>query len=101
MKDYIFLFHDDVPEGGAAGAGADWEPYIARLVETGGYVGGSEIGDGACVNKLRAAPPVTANLVGYLLLQAEDMEEAKKLLAGNPLFEAGGTVEIRELPEAP
>jgi hypothetical protein len=26
------------------------------------------------------------------------MEEAQGLLAGNPVFEAGGTVEIRTLP---
>jgi hypothetical protein len=29
---------------------------------------------------------------------ADDIEQAKTLLNGNPHFEAGGTVEIRELP---
>jgi hypothetical protein len=31
-------------------------------------------------------------------VKAASLEEAKSLLAGNPHFEAGGTVEIRELP---
>jgi hypothetical protein len=30
---------------------------------------------------------------------AADLDQAKALVAGNPVFEAGGTVEIRELPE--
>jgi hypothetical protein len=31
-------------------------------------------------------------------VKAESLDQAKTLLAGNPQFEAGGTVEIRELP---
>jgi hypothetical protein len=31
-------------------------------------------------------------------VNANDLEQAKSLLVGNPVFEAGGTVEIRELP---
>ena len=38
------------------------------------------------------------HLSGYIRVQAETLEAAKKLLEGNPVFEAGGTVEIRELP---
>lgn len=37
-------------------------------------------------------------MAGYLKVQAESLEEARAFLAGNPVFEAGGTVEIRELP---
>jgi len=29
---------------------------------------------------------------------ADSLEAAKSLLLGNPVFEAGGTIEIRELP---
>jgi hypothetical protein len=31
-------------------------------------------------------------------MSAASLDEARKLLSGNPVFEAGGTVEIRELP---
>jgi hypothetical protein len=37
-------------------------------------------------------------LSGYIRISAGDLDEARGLLAGNPVFEAGGTVEIRELP---
>lgn len=41
---------------------------------------------------------MTAHLTGYIRVSADSMDQAKSLLAGNPHFEAGGTVEIRELP---
>ena len=81
MADYIFLMHDDDPAGGA---GQDWEPYLSRLREAGVFQGGSAIGDGPCERKSGATPAPTAH--------------ARLLLAGNPVFEAGGTVEIRDLP---
>jgi hypothetical protein len=93
VSDYIFLVHDDVDDGGA-----DWEPYLARLRESGHFEGGSAIGDGLCVRKTGVAPPLSAHLVGYLRVSANNLEHAKSMLAGNPHFEAGGTVEIRELP---
>jgi hypothetical protein len=43
--------------------------------------------------------PITGHLVGYLVIQAPNITEAKKLVLGNPVYEAGGTVEIRELPQ--
>ena len=46
----------------------------------------------------RLAPPVTAHLTGYIRLNADSLDHAKSMLTGNPHFEAGGTVEIRELP---
>jgi len=41
---------------------------------------------------------VTAQLTGYIRLNADSLDHAKSMLTGNPHFEAGGTVEIRELP---
>ena len=96
MADYIFLMHDDA----AGGTGLDWEPYLSRLRETGVFQGGSEIGDGACFRKAGAAPEPTAHIGGFIRVTAPNLDGAKKLLAGNPVFEAGGTVEIRELPRS-
>jgi len=95
MADYIFLMHDDDPAGGA---GLDWEPYLSRLREAGVFQGGSAIGDGQCERKSGATPAPTAHITGFIRVTAEDMAHARMLLAGNPVFEAGGTVEIRDLP---
>jgi hypothetical protein len=75
-----------------------WELYIRRLKERGVFQGGSEIGEGLCVRKGMAAPDITDHLAGYIRVQASTVDEVKALLPGNPHFEAGGTIEIRELP---
>jgi hypothetical protein len=93
MPEYIFLMHDD-----ATGDEASWEPYLQRLRQTGCFEGGSAIGDGVCVRRSGTPAALTAHLAGYIRVNAESLEQAKALVAGNPHFEAGGTVEIRELP---
>ena len=40
---------------------------------------------------------MTAHLTGYFRVVADSLDDAKSMLAGNPLYEAGGTVEICEL----
>jgi|SRR4051812_306660 hypothetical protein len=95
MNDYIFLMHND---GAGDGTDAAWGQYLGKLRSTGQFQGGSAIGPGQCVTKSRRPVGITAHLSGYIRVQAESLEAAKALLAGNPVFEAGGTVEIRELP---
>ena len=41
---------------------------------------------------------MTSHLSGYLRVEAASLEDACRFLEGNPVFESGGTVEIRELP---
>lgn len=94
MPDFIFLMHDDAP----GGARLDWDPYLTRLREAGVFQGGSAIGAGACVKKSGEAPEPTAHISGFVRVTADSLAGAQALLAGNPVFEAGGTVEIRELP---
>jgi hypothetical protein len=93
MSDYIFLMHND----GAKTRAEDWPAYFANLRASDGFDGGSAIGKGACFRK-SGATPATSPISGYIRVQAASLDEAKKLLAGNPVYEAGGTVEIRELP---
>jgi len=93
MAEYIFLMHDDAEADATA-----WQPYIVELHQRGVFEGGSAIGDGVCMRKRGALSPLTTHLTGYIRINADNLEQAKLLLAGNPLFEAGGTVEIRELP---
>jgi hypothetical protein len=95
MPDYLFLMHDDAAEDG------DWEPYLQTLQRAGKLQGGSAIGPGLCVRKAGPTPPITGHLVGFIRVEASSLAEARNLLTGNPVFENGGTVEIRELPKTP
>lgn len=97
--DYLFLMHDDALTGGDAIGDDAWERYIARLQQGGHFDGGSAIGGGVTVHKSGAGTKrITRQLTGYLRIRADGLEQAKGLVHGNPVFEAGGTVEIRELP---
>jgi len=93
MPEYIFLMHGDSVAGEAP-----WEPYLRKLQESGVLRGGSAIGDGVCARKRGAPGPLTGRLVGFIRVKADGLDAARGLLPGNPVFEAGGTVEIRELP---
>jgi len=92
MAEYIFLMHDD-----ALGDENAWGPYLHRLQQGGSFEGGSAIGDGICVRKSGAPGPITNHIAGFIRVDADGIDQAKSLLVGNPVFEAGGTVEIREL----
>jgi hypothetical protein len=93
MTEYIFLMHDD-----STADEEGWEPYLGKLRQSGFFQGGSAIASGVCVRKWGKPASMTAHLVGFIRVNAESLAQAKSLLSGNPVFEAGGTVEIRELP---
>ena len=95
MPDYVFLMHDDAREDGES----DWRPYLETLKKRGSFEGGSAIGSGICVRKSGAVPSLTTHLTGYIRVNADNVGHAKAMLAGNPHYENGGTVEIRELPQ--
>lgn len=98
MNEYIFLMFGDAADPAAANDGALWEAYITRLQATGQFDGGSAIGAGFSCRKGRAAQPAPAGCSGFIRLRAENLAVAQALLEGNPTYEAGGTVEVRELP---
>ena len=94
MADYLLLMHGD----GAPDEGAAWDPYLAKLRAAGVFQGGSSIGGGACARKAGAPGALAGHLTGFVRITAVDLDDARRWLAGNPVFEAGGTIEIRELP---
>ncbi len=96
MAEFLLLMHDDTT---VAEIDAAWEPYFSRLHASGAFRGGSSIGGGASYRKDACAAAVSGHLVGYIKVEAADIEQAKEWVAGNPVYEAGGTVEVRELPE--
>ncbi len=100
MNDYIFLMHNDSPPTGETNDARDWGGYIAKLQQDGRFDGGSDIGAGVCVRKSGKPADISTHLVGYIRVGAASLEDARKLLEGNPAFEAGSTIEIRELPRS-
>jgi hypothetical protein len=97
MTDYIILMHAGAPAA-AGDAPHSWPAYLAALESAGALQGGSAIGDGICVSKSGTDVPIARHITGYLRIGAANLDAARALLAGNPVYEAGGTVEIRELP---
>lgn len=93
MAEFLFLMHDDTtsPVDSAA-----WPAYFAQLGAR--FQGGSSIGSGVTVRRDVDPPVLTAHLAGYIKVVAADLHEARGLVPGNPVYEAGGTVEVRELP---
>lgn len=96
MNDYLFLTHR-LPQGSSAPASA-WTPYLDRLRRSGQFSGGSAIGDGLCVSRSGVTSDTTSHLTGYIRVSADSIDEACGLLEGHPAIDAGGTVEVRELP---
>jgi hypothetical protein len=95
MADFMLLMHRDTvtdPDDAA------WGAYFARLRAAGVFQGGSAIGGGTCVRKHGAPAELAAQLTGFIRITADDLAHAQTWLAGNPVFEAGGTIEIRALP---
>jgi uncharacterized protein YjbI with pentapeptide repeats len=96
VPDYLFLMHK-LPAG-SVGTELASESYFARLRVNGRFRGGSAIGGGICAQKTETPPGLTEQLSGFIRVRASDLDDAQTLLAGNPVFERGGVIEIRELP---
>ncbi len=100
MNDYILFMHDDSDERSPFNSEASWNSYFAMLRASVRFSGGSSIGLGECVSRNGQPKPITSHLSGYIRVEAESLEGARRFLTGNPVFESGGTVEIRELPRS-
>ena len=80
-----------------AGENGDWYTYIEGLIETGMFRGGSALSNGLCANKqgINRSCAVT----GFMRFEADNINQVRGLLAGNPVYESGGEVELLELIE--
>jgi hypothetical protein len=97
VNDYLLFMHDDAPAGWTSSNDA-WATYFKRLRGAGAFEGGSAIGDGVCMSKSATPGAVATHITGFVRISAENLAAARALVMGNPVYEAGGTVEIRELP---
>ena len=87
MPDYVMLMKGTAESG-------DWDTYIEKLVESGLFRGGSSLGKGIAVSK-RVADGA-CETTGYMRFSADSIEDVKELLEGNPVYQAGGCIEILE-----
>ena len=80
-----------------AGENGNWDIYIDGLKKTGLFRGGSALSNGLCANKqgFNRSCAVT----GFMRFEADNITQIRALLAGNPVYESGGDVELLELIE--
>lgn len=95
MADFILLMHNDYE---LSDGSENWQPYLDKLSSAGALRGGSAIGSGLCVRRSGILPELSRHIVGFVKIEARNLNHARELVVGNPVYEAGGTVEIRELP---
>jgi len=97
MNEYILFMHDDAVDSALANDSQRWGQYITTLRASGQFDGGSAIGSGTLLRKGGAGQAAPTDITGYIRIRAESFDAAQRFLIGNPVYEAGGTVEIREL----
>ncbi len=98
MKEFILLKYNGASDPAAADEDRRWNEYVSGLRVSGQFDGGSAIGSGLKLRKDCADQPSCTVLTGFIRIRAESVAAAREFLRGNPVYEAGGTVEIRELP---
>jgi len=96
-KEYVLFMHNDAPDGGKPRPVAEWNAYFEELNAEHEFKGGSSIGGGFCMNRNGASPEISSRIFGFIRIRVRDLQRAKELVALNPVFRAGGTVEVREL----
>ena len=97
MNEYILLMYNDSSDSLAADDNEKWGAYITNLRKSGQFGGGSSIGIGERHRANESPSPANSALTGFIRVRAENLEQARQFLVGNPSYEAGATVEIREL----
>lgn len=107
MTDYLFLFR-----GGDMNLSPEemqkhlqkWGTWIKGIADQGKFKGGDPLGKGAKViegkKKIVTDGPYAESkemVGGYLLIQANDLNEATEMAKGCPTYEIDGSTEVREV----
>ena len=109
MKEFMMLFHSEpnpdfnpTPEEIQAEV-KQWQDWIGGIAAQAKFVDSRALGfEGKTVSKgglVTDGPYVAAKEIvgGYLLVNAENLEEAVRLAEGCPVLAVGGKVEIRDI----
>jgi hypothetical protein len=109
MKEYLLIFRAEpmdmsqrTPEE-QMGSMEQWKNWMGKLAQQGKFTGGQPLTqDGRFMRtktKITDAPLIEGKEVvnGYLLIKANDYNEAVELSKDCPVFDGGGSVEVREI----
>jgi len=97
MKEYVLFMHRDAPDGGAPRPRSEWAEYFERLRLEEAFEGGGSLGGGISMRADDHPAPLSEHIFGYIKLRVRDLAHAEELVRQNPVYRAGGTVEIREI----
>ena len=83
MATYLYLLHSDFSETHADNVDG-WGAFIAGLRKGGHFIGGGTLGEG-CTRRLGStSDAVTKTIAGYMVITADNLEQAAELLSDNP-----------------
>lgn len=77
-----------------SGSSADWDAYFQMLLDNRHMLGGSALAAGISLQGSQFSAPLSSTITGYLLIQAESLEQAKQIMFQSPVHKSGGTVEM-------
>jgi len=109
MKDYLMLFRGGLNYATATPeiqqeASASWKTWMDELAKQGRLAGGNRLMHGGAVlsgtkKTLQDGPFAEGKEVlgGYLMVKANDFDEALELSKGCPIFNYDGSLELREV----
>lgn len=110
MSEYMYLFRGgDVPEAQRSPENMQahmqkWLDWIRSLRQQGKFIAGQPLQNGgqvvAGIAKVITDGPFAEGkeiVGGYLIVRAADLPEAVEICKGCPIFEHGGTVEVRTI----
>lgn len=108
MKDYLVLIRggdermSDLTEAETAAHMEKWNVFMGGLAQSGNLAGGLPLGhDGRLMTRDGSSEGVVNSaggdaIGGYLMIKAENYDQAVELSKGCPVFEHNGNLEIRE-----
>ena len=94
MRRFLVLIHDDA--SGPQDVDA-WGPYLDGLRSSGRLLGGSSLAPATSHRREGVSATAASDVVGYLLIDAADADDAASVITDNPSFVAGATIDIHEL----
>lgn len=92
MTKYLMINH-------GVGSPEDWEVYFDMLIGGDHLVGGSSLASGISLKGGQYAGAISESVTGYIVIQVENLEQAKEFMVKSPIHRAGGTVELFPLEE--
>ncbi len=113
MSEFLYLFRGGMEQGSNSPEQMQaqmqkWVNWMEQLGKEGKLVGGQPLANGGKVlsgakRSLTDGPFAEGKEIvgGYLMVKANSLDEATATANGCPIFEMGGSVEIREVQQMP